>query len=567
MSKIHWSSPVDGNFDTAADWSTGSVPGTSARVFLDALGGTPYTVTASMSETVRAVRTAPTTTLAITGGVFVIRNRIDNRGTIALDGASLEMPGFTTLSGGGNIVLGGTKTSVLGETGPGVASLTNVNNTISGAGRIGGPGFFFENQVAGVVNATGARALTLEHIVGGANAGLIEATGSGGLTMKRTFINMEAFETGVILAGAGSAVRLSRSAIDGGTLRSAGSGTFIVKGSVHAGVRSGAAKLTDMNNQAAIHVARGFLDIGEKIHNAGAIGVTRAASGLAVGIDGVTLSGGGSITLRRGNAIVGDARMPTLTNIDNTISGAGLIGGAALRRHGLKLNNRAQGVIDADRSGRLTLDTGAHTIVNAGTLEATGVGRGEVRSAVDNTGTLETSGGGALRFNKAVTGDGSAIIRGGTLAFKGVFAEDVAFTGGAGALELGRSRGYAGAISGFSKTGGTVLDLRDIGFTGSGEASFSGDATSGVLTISDGTHTAHLTLIGDYTGQHFVASSDSRGGTNIIDSGSGAPSPHRLVAAMAGMAGAGAGVAGVAREAWREPWRPLLATPGHARFA
>lgn len=560
MSKIHWSRPVDGNFDTAADWSTGSVPGTDARVFLGALGGTPYTVTASTNQTVRAVFTAPTATLAITGGVFVIRNRIDNRGTITVDGASLEIPGFTTLSGGGNVVLGGTKAGALGETGPGVAGLTNVDNTISGAGRIGGPGFFFENQVAGVVNATGARALTLTHIVGGANDGLIEATGSGGLTLRRTSINMAASETGVILAGDGSTVRLWRSDVDGGTLRSAGSGKFVARGSTRAGFRSGAAKLTDVNNQAAIHVARGFLDIGERIHNAGAIGVARAASGLAVGIDGVTLLGGGSITLRRGNTIVGDARTPTLTNIDNIISGAGLIGGAALHRHGLKLNNRAQGVIDADRSAHLTLDTGAHAIVNAGTLEATGVGRGEVRSAVDNTGTLKTSGAGVLRFDKAVTGDGSAIVRGGTLAFEAAFGEDVAFTGGAGALELGRSQGYAGSISGFSKTGGTVLDLRDIGFTGAGEASFSGDATSGVLTVTDGTHTAHLTLIGDYRGEAFGASGDGRGGVIVKASGGGPSSPpHPFVAAMASLVGASG--APIAHEARVEIWRPSLCAP------
>jgi len=142
-----------------------------------------------------------------------------------------------------------------------------------------------------------------------------------------------------------------------------------------------------------------------------------------------------------------------------------------------------------------------------------------------------------------------------------------AFRSAAGTLELSQSQSYTAAIRGFSTSGGTALDLGDIGFVSATEATFSGTATSGVLTVADGTHTAHITLIGDYTGHHFVASSDSRGGTNIIDSGSGAPSPHRLVAAMAGMAGAGAGVAGVAREAWREPWRPLLATSGHARFA
>jgi hypothetical protein len=44
------------------------------------------------------------------------------------------------------------------------------------------------------------------------------------------------------------------------------------------------------------------------------------------------------------------------------------------------------------------------------------------------------------------------------------------------------------------------------------EASFSGTATSGVLTVSDGTCTIHITLVGDYVGSTFVALRNPRGG-------------------------------------------------------
>jgi len=86
MSKIHWSSPVDGNFDTAADWSTGSVPGTSARVFLDALGGTPYTVTASSDETVGSLSIATGDTLSITGGTGAYKHSRGQMKLKSLDG-------------------------------------------------------------------------------------------------------------------------------------------------------------------------------------------------------------------------------------------------------------------------------------------------------------------------------------------------------------------------------------------------------------------------------------------------------------------------------------------------
>ena len=116
------------------------------------------------------------------------------------------------------------------------------------------------------------------------------------------------------------------------------------------------------------------------------------------------------------------------------------------------------------------------------------------------------------------------MIDSGTLAFGSTFSQDVAFTGASGVLKLARSQGYAGAVSGFSKTGGTSFDLLDVGFTGAGEASFSGNHTSGVLTVTDGTHTAHITLTGDYTGVTFVASNDGHGGVSIIDT---PPPPRR----------------------------------------
>jgi hypothetical protein len=100
-------------------------------------------------------------------------------------------------------------------------------------------------------------------------------------------------------------------------------------------------------------------------------------------------------------------------------------------------------------------------------------------------------------------------------------------------------------VSGFSLTGGTSLDLRDIAFVGSGEATFSGTASQGVLTVTDGTHTAHITLIGNYTASSFVASSDGQGGVSIVDpnttqdalalSANARPPPHYFIAAMASL--------------------------------
>lgn len=64
---------------------------------------------------------------------------------------------------------------------------------------------------------------------------------------------------------------------------------------------------------------------------------------------------------------------------------------------------------------------------------------------------------------------------------------------------------------------------------------------SAVHTITDGTHTAHIVLEGDYLSASFVASSDAGGGTTVVANG-GTPGPtHGFIAAMAGLGGSAGG--------------------------
>jgi hypothetical protein len=39
----------------------------------------------------------------------------------------------------------------------------------------------------------------------------------------------------------------------------------------------------------------------------------------------------------------------------------------------------------------------------------------------------------------------------------------------------------------------------------------------GTLTVTDGSHTANIALLGNYLASTFVASSDGHGGTNVVD--------------------------------------------------
>lgn len=69
------------------------------------------------------------------------------------------------------------------------------------------------------------------------------------------------------------------------------------------------------------------------------------------------------------------------------------------------------------------------------------------------------------------------------------------------------------------------LDLSDIVFASGPTVDFTPAVGSGTLSISDGTRTANLTLLGTYTTANFHLASDGHGGTLVTDPPStGSPS-------------------------------------------
>ncbi len=231
--------------------------------------------------------------------------------------------------------------------------------------------------------------------------------------------------------------------------------------------------------------------------------------GLTVGSGGAVLSGSGSWALSNNaaNLVTGLAPTDTLT-LASALTGAGQIGDGQL-----SLDIQAAGSIDASDTQAMVVDTGATGITNAGLIEATGAGGMTIESALANNGMLLVSST-TLTEQDAVSGTGSAEIKsGGTLTFMSAFSENVGFIGTGGELVLFQSQGYSATVSGFSRSGSTSLDLRDIGFVSASEATWSG----GVLTVTDGTHTAHINLAGRFSGSTFIASSDGHGGVLITD--------------------------------------------------
>jgi hypothetical protein len=178
-----------------------------------------------------------------------------------------------------------------------------------------------------------------------------------------------------------------------------------------------------------------------------------------------------------------------------------------------------------------TMLSASQTIANQGDLTLSG--------AVTNSGCLEALQA-KLTVDGAVTGAGQARVNDGTLDFVAGFDEAVKFLSGAGVLELAQSTNYTGDISGFSPSGEDRLDLGDVGYVDAQEATFSGTAKGGILTVTDSVHTAKITLKGDYLSSTFVASGDGTGGVDIVATSAQTPSVAHFASVMAAMSGHGA---------------------------
>jgi hypothetical protein len=508
-------------------------------------GGGSNAGTIKVEDAVLAVTVLGIDHLLGASATLEIGSTFNNTGTISIDGqphllgvldadqsASLAIIGATSLTGGGRVVLSNEKLNFVKGQGRN-AVLTNVNNTISGAGYIGAGGLSFVNDAAGVVDAEGSNRLTLKSHAALVNDGLLTASDHGALVLN----DVTVANAGTIGAKSGAKIVLQSVDVEGGLISSAGSGE-VVTNNAH-NVIDGSASAVKIVGQVRVRDGTELTLLGT-IDNTGTIEVASLAADpkvttLEIGAAGVTLSGGGRlyITSETTNHIFGASDSATLTNVNNRIAGGGDLGGGELT-----LVNDAQGRIIADGKAAMVIDTGANKVVNAGVIGTTGTGGMTIDGAVDNTGKFEVSKG-ALTVDGAVTGGGEVLVAKATADFASGFSENVRFVGAAasGVLELADAVDYAGTVYGFSKTGKTALDLADVTFGSHTKASYSGTATGGVLTVTDGTDTAHIHLVGDYLSSTFTVSSDGHGGTSVVDpTNTGqAASAQRLVAAIAQM--------------------------------
>jgi fibronectin-binding autotransporter adhesin len=193
----------------------------------------------------------------------------------------------------------------------------------------------------------------------------------------------------------------------------------------------------------------------------------------------------------------------------------------------LKAGDSSLGFLLDDASG-VSIDTGA-TLNIAGFQNdvANLTGTGQLTNTTATITAFAIEGGnfggtinGALLVQidgeVALTGSGNftggfLVESGSQLDLSGTWTQSLGFSTSSTAV-LHNPGAFSGNIAGFQS--GDTLDVRGTDFN---NAAFSEsfNATTGVLTVSDGTHTRHLTFTGGLGASNFAFASDGVGGTNV----------------------------------------------------
>jgi fibronectin-binding autotransporter adhesin len=398
-------------YDSTVNNAGGTIlaSGTNSAVTLNGTSVTGGTLTSSSGGVIYGENSASLSNLTIsTGTTFEmaagqtvnLNGTITNNGNIFLNTASygitLNIASNTTLTGGGSVTMSNDGGNNISTGTPGT-TLTNVNNTISGVGNIGnGSGLNIINDASGIIDANvSGGTLYIVPSNGGStpmgtttNLGTLEASNGGILTVEDTVTNTG----GTIQALTGSTVNLYADVI-GGNLATSGTGVIDSYGATLDGTSTHPVTITSGSTVQLLAGETMYLE-GSIVNDGIIFGNTSSYGTTLQFVANTTLSGGGKVTMSNdgSNTIDTNTAGTTLTNMNNTISGVGNIGGGS----GLNIVN--QGTINANVSGgTLTIEPYNGTV-----------------GTTTNTGTMEASNGGILLIEDAVTNTGGVILATGT---------------------------------------------------------------------------------------------------------------------------------------------------------
>jgi len=268
-----WIDGAAGNWNTAGNWSGGVVPnnagGSTYNVKIDnGNTGQNSSVSLNMSATIDnltidsgdslGINTGQTLTLASGAGA----GTISNAGSLTLNATTsitqLRVSGGdVSLTGGGTVTLSNNANNrIIGAVS--TDRLINVDNTIQGAGNIGGNNMALTNQ--GLIDANQTNSLTIDSSASGAiNTGTMRASSGGTLTLLGgTFTNTG----GIIEALTGSQTNISSSTVSGGTLSTSGTGVTNLSSATLDGVTTASGTQVNQANAQSVTVTGGMVNNG-----------------------------------------------------------------------------------------------------------------------------------------------------------------------------------------------------------------------------------------------------------------------------------------------------------------
>jgi hypothetical protein len=388
MATITWTGASGGNYNTASNWSSGSVPTSGDTAIINFTG----TVDVTQNDTIANLTLSSTAALDIgPGATYAATGTIANSGNIIVDQSGgnatrlLVASSKVTLTGGGTVTL--TNNGNIGISGAASTDvLDNANNVIQGGGQLGAGSLAFTNEASGVVDGNnGNMTLNASTVT---NKGLLEATSGGNLTITDAVNN----SAGTIKSN-GSQVFLSGATIAGGVLNS----TTLTNIDVSANSTLDGSTNT-VTNSGSLYVAPGVhLAVLGTIDNTGTILLDQSGGNqtqLLVSSPTVTLTGTGVVTLTN-NPNIGIAGVGTtdvLVNATNLIQGGGQLG-----EQSVAFVN--QSTVNAN-TGQMTLN--ALGVTNTGLLESTGSGNDlNITCTVNNVGGTIDANGGEVFLNTA----------------------------------------------------------------------------------------------------------------------------------------------------------------------
>jgi len=434
------------------------------------------------------------------GTTTTLLGTLTNQGNVQLNAGSgsntnLDIAGNVTLQGGGTVTLnsGDTNGHVYVQQNGGSFTLTNLDNQVEGYGVIGNGGLAVVNGVSGIIDAdVPTRTLLLNGSGGISNAGMLEATNGG--TLQVTILVDDA--GGAITANGGAVLIDGGGTLHGATLTTVNGGTLGTDGAATLDGSAGAIILTSGSTYTgALGTTTTLLGT---ITNQGNIQLN-AGSGsnnfLEMGSN-VSLQGGGTVTLNNGDNngrpyLEESGSGMVLTNVDNSINGAGTIGNGALG-----FTNASAGTVNADISGQTMVLNGSGALVNAGLLEASGGGILQISSNVANTGGTIMASSGTVDVGATVTGGMLTTAGTGTLQTLGPAVLDtVTITG---------SSAYTGRLGTTTTLLGTLTNQGNVQLNAGSGSNTNLDIAGNVTLQGGGTVTLNS---GDANGSAFVQQS------------------------------------------------------------